>query len=120
MSNILDQTEQETIISRALSYLLKTEALPFVDRIILFGSAARHEMTNESDVDFCVVVHNESDIKTVRKLIRHFKRDSGDYVSYDILVFDENSLLRMARIGGVCREIQREGRTLYNRTGKVA
>ena len=115
MTNIIDKKEQEKVIGRGLSTLLKTEALPFISRIIIFGSASRYEMTEHSDLDFCIVLLDGVDINAVKKLLWKFKRTSGDRVPYDILVFDEKSFNQKANFGGVCVTINRDGRVLYER-----
>lgn len=81
-------------------------------RIILFGSAARGEMTPDSDVDVLVVMpegthrlHTASDLHM---------RMIGLHMPVDILVTTEESLERHRdNIGLIYRTVLREGRELY-------
>ncbi len=81
-------------------------------RIILFGSAARGDMSPSSDVDLLVVmpegVHRR---KTAQKLYREIR---GLGHPFDILVATPEDLERhKANIGLIYREILAEGKEVY-------
>jgi predicted nucleotidyltransferase len=83
-------------------------------RVILFGSRARNEEREDSDVDLFVVVPGsaeERDIK--RRAISHalFKRR----IPLDIIVRSEDDVRRAASLGDpfIVDDILREGRVLY-------
>lgn len=96
------------IISIKLAWILKA-AQPY--RVYIFGSAARGEMTEASDVDLAVVFRTEAEYKSSRKAILCRPRD--DEWPQDILFFVADEFERKALVGGVCMIIAQEGRLLY-------
>ena len=81
-------------------------------RIIMFGSAARGEMTPDSDVDVLVVM---PDSTHRRRTAQHLHgRMYGLDVSVDILVATETDLQRYGEsLGMIYRTVLEEGRELY-------
>ena len=53
-------------------------------RVFLFGSAARNELTDHSDIDFAVIFDSENDLRAARKSI--FSRPRPDDWPQDILL----------------------------------
>ena len=82
------------------------------ERIYVFGSAARGEMNEASDVDLAVVFQTEAEDKAARKAILCRPRD--DEWPQDILFFTADEFDRKALVGGVCMIIAQEGRLLYS------
>lgn len=86
-------------------------------RVVLFGSAARKELHNGSDVDLMVVVPEGIDtLRTAQRLhVAMFNLpDVAVRVSVDFVVttpsrFEE----RRNSLGSVYREVARDGRELY-------
>lgn len=80
-------------------------------RIIVFGSAARGEAGEDSDIDFLViqkVVSNRA-AETVR--LRHALGDLG--VPVDVVVLDEALAMRRAKVPGtMVHHALREGRVV--------
>lgn len=81
-------------------------------RVILFGSAARGEARESSDIDLLVVVPDGAHRrKTARRLHRTV---SGAGIPFDLVVATEGDLARYGdRVGLVYRTALAEGRVLY-------
>lgn len=83
------------------------------ERIILFGSAARGEMTRDSDLDFLVVAVTAHPRETARQ-IRERLLNVAVGVPKDAIVVTPNELERHKdTIGFIYRPALREGRVLY-------
>lgn len=98
----------DTVIAEAGRRL--SEAAPRA-RVILFGSAARGEMTRDSDLDFLVI---ERDVENcVAEAVR--LRDAVGRVGWpvDVIVMDEELAARRAKVRGtMIHHALREGRIL--------
>lgn len=81
-------------------------------RIILFGSAARGEMTEDSDVDLVVVMPEGTPrLPTGRHLHRQML---GLPLPVDFVVTTEGDLERYGHVPGmVYRRVRQEGKTIY-------
>lgn len=90
--------------------LIVAEAHPL--RVILFGSAARGDMTPDSDVDLLVVMPDGTHrLHTMQRL---YARVRGVTVPFDILVATTGDLeVHGDALGLVYRDALREGRELY-------
>lgn len=83
------------------------------DRIILFGSAARGEMTTHSDLDICLLFIDKVTLKAGRDGYYREKPPIDTPCDIIFLTHDEFDL-RSAR-GGVCQLIKSEGKILYEK-----
>lgn len=84
-----------------------------VRKIILFGSHAKGNETNDSDVDICILV-NTSQRKI--DIIRQIRRVMYDYSfkPLDVLIYTpEEFYERAKKIKSIEKKIQDEGITLY-------
>ena len=87
------------------------------DQVILFGSAARGEMSPDSDLDFLVIREREPGAEEVdhRRWVRGFMAEDIDI---DLVLMDrataESGRLSASRVQGAALE---EGRTVYGRAG---
>lgn len=81
-------------------------------RIVLFGSAARGEMVDDSDVDLMVVMPEGTHRRrTAQRLYRTIR---GVALPFDLVVATPEDLERHRDTPGlIYREILREGVTLY-------
>ena len=81
-------------------------------RVILFGSVARGEARDSSDIDLLVVIPDGTHRrKTARRL---YQAVSGAGIPFDLVVATESDLQRYGdRIGLVYRTALAEGRVLY-------
>lgn len=104
----LTSSEQENLVRR-----LKEEILSLITplRIILFGSAARREMTVGSDLDVIVIVRDPQEVKKTFKLLSQVSRKLEWPV--DFLVYDSETYARKAAGGGVCQIAEEEGFELF-------
>ena len=91
---------------------LVRDAVPETVEIILFGSAARRELTHGSDLDILVVVPpHVSEKEATRSIYRSLR---GFPYPVDVVVINTDRLHRFAnRIGTVIRPALREGKKLY-------
>lgn len=81
-------------------------------RILLFGSAARGEMSQGSDLDVLVVVPEGSHRRHTAQFL--YRQISGLGVPFDILVATPNDLEKHRdNIGLIYRTILREGKEIY-------
>jgi predicted nucleotidyltransferase len=62
----LASEEVKELLQRSLEFLVPTEGL---ESILLFGSAARGEMTDASDLDFVCIFDTESNARKAPKAI---------------------------------------------------
>lgn len=78
--------------------------------ILLFGSAARREMTSSSDLDVVVIVDTIGEVKPTQKALNHLSRLIDWPV--DCLVVHREMFDQRASIGGVFAVANEEGETL--------
>jgi uncharacterized protein len=101
----VDQTLLDEIVRRVL-------AVARPDRIILFGSAATGQMTNDSDIDLLVVEPAPANTRDRSVEIR----DALDNIGYpvDVVVMRTERFERTKRIiGGIAYPANKYGRVLY-------
>ena len=100
---LTDQSIQDT-----LSWIL---AASTPDRVYVFGSAARHQLTEDSDLDFAIVFANESELNIQQKAISQRRRP--DMWPRDLLFFTAEEFDRKSQVGGVCMIIVEDGRLVF-------
>lgn len=105
----ISQSDADALVQCKLRWILEG-CKP--TRIFLFGSAARNELTDHSDVDFAILFASEKELREARKSI--FGRPRNDDWPQDILLFLESEFERKSKIGGVCAVIAEEGKLLYS------
>jgi len=101
----VDQKTLDEIVRRILSVASR-------DRIILFGSAAAGEMTEDSDIDLLIVEPRISDRRQEYIRIRRALRDIE--FPFDIILittqwFEESKDV----VGGIAHPADKQGRVLY-------
>ena len=84
------------------------------ERIILFGSAARGEMTPDSDIDLIVV---KSDVEHRGRMAERIYRNLwGIEVPVDVIVYTADDIERFRdKVGTIVKPALREGREIYAR-----
>ena len=88
-------------------------AFPGLDRVILFGSAARGTMTEASDLDIVLVFDlREQAIDALKRLYSARQRS---HWPIDILSVDRAHFEKMSRLGGILFVAADEGRTIFER-----
>lgn len=86
------------------------------DKIILFGSRARGDALDRSDVDLLVIVPDSEHTARHRRKIegRLYRRLSRFPVSKDVLIFTRKEVERWEKVRGhIVESSLREGRQLY-------
>jgi predicted nucleotidyltransferase len=81
------------------------------NRVYLFGSAARGEMTDQSDLDLLVVCPDETTLKNSKE--RYYKSRQGNVWPVDIVFVTEAEYAQRSKIGGVCWMCESEGRLIF-------
>lgn len=80
--------------------------------VILFGSAAREQMTGQSDIDLMVVMPNGTHRRHTSQLL--YRTIRGIRTPFDLIVATTGDLEKHRdNIGLIYRTALREGRTLY-------
>lgn len=82
-------------------------------QIWVFGSAARDEMTEASDVDIALVFGDEEEIKQARRAIH--PRPRPDLWPQDLAFFTQADFENRSSLGGLPLIIANEGRLVYER-----
>ena len=101
---------RETRLRAALKSLIDTLKSLGARRVFLFGSLARGEVTEWSDLDLLVVMPSTKPGRAWRKtVLESVKRE----VACDILVFTENELDEDLPASSFLRQIIQEGVVVY-------
>ena len=100
--------EAERIIGDKLRWILESSE-PLA--VIVFGSAAREEMTERSDVDIAVIFADEESLVAGRKAL-YAVPPIGPWPT-DLLFYSKDAFERRREAGGVCELIGKEGRLVY-------
>lgn len=86
----------------------------YPDKIIVFGSWARDELTEHSDVDFLVIMPYSGSKRDAQVAIRRALRGFG--VPKDVIVATEQEIQQKQYLSGyIYGTALREGRVLYDR-----
>jgi predicted nucleotidyltransferase len=106
----LSRAEMDDLVQRAVEWL----CTKFKPRAIwLFGSVARYDATDFSDLDVAVIFDSEEALKAARTAgIFHLSGHIGRPV--DMLLFTHSTFMRKTQTGGVCETIFDEGKCLYD------
>ena len=81
------------------------------DKIILFGSAARGEMTRHSDVDLLVVAEVEDRLAVMGRIHRRLR---GEHAAVDVVVVTPADVARYGHSHAlIIKPALREGRVVY-------
>ena len=79
--------------------------------LYLFGSAARNEFSDQSDIDLLIITEFAGDIKGNRLAIAKIRPFSKYPV--DIIWMCRDDFNRKAEIGGIAQIVKEEGRLMY-------
>ncbi len=80
-------------------------------RVLLFGSRARNDNSNESDYDFLVITKNAIDISQKRAYKSQLRKELAKYkIPADILIQSEEEILIKKEITGhILKQVMKEG-----------
>ena len=110
---MLERLHEKPLDDNTTSALIKNVTaavrarVPFATRVYIFGSAARKEMTDFSDVDVIVTVRNEEQLRLARKALAGVTLEVQ--WPLDLLVYTDADFDAKSKIGGVCFDALNEG-----------
>lgn len=123
MIEIIDKLNTLDKFKIALDYLVKNLSLhEGIDEIILFGSIAREEATDSSDIDICIISKiDKYELLTDKNIVNILFNmpDENLDISVDKLVYaDREKLTNMSKryIGTVESSILSEGVVIFKRS----
>ena len=90
---------------------IKTQAFP-ADMIILFGSIAKNNINEYSDMDICIVSDTDLSIQQKREIESYFYDIMQSEIKLDFMYCDRPTLENGTK---VFDSIRREGRVIYER-----
>ena len=109
MTDTILLTDQLTEITQRIVDLIQPE------RIILFGSYARGDYDQDSDIDLMVVVEGVTSTRVESNRIRQALR--GLLAPVDVIVATPDQVDRYKEsIGMIYRSVLREGKVIYDRS----
>lgn len=106
----LSPAESNELIERNLNFFLRVSE---PKAIVLFGSAARGQMTEASDLDFALIYQDTDSLEQGRTEIYAAMGPDNVFWPRDIVFFTADELLLKAEKGGLCQLILQEGRVLH-------
>ena len=105
----LTNSEIQILVENKMRWLLvHTQPL----QMILFGSAARGELTDQSDLDFAFIFKSEAARDKGKQAIYRASRE--DFWPLDFLFYTLEEFNEAAVKGGVAFLIKNEGKIIYN------
>lgn len=104
----VDPADARALVDRKLSWILDGCA---PGEVWLFGSAARGELTEASDIDIALVFDSESEIDEARRSL--YSRPRPDLWPQDLVFYQRDELYGRAATGGLPMLIVKEGVKLY-------
>ena len=109
------QQEQQPRIERELVRLVGVLGDLGAERVVLFGSHARGDFNEASDVDLVVVL--DTRLRMVER-VGYVLRVLDTDLSIEPLVYTPTEYARLMEAGsGIAEAVEREGRVLYERPG---
>lgn len=86
------------------------DALPL--RIIAFGSAARDQLREDSDIDLALLFRTHDELRRAKAAV--YAAPRPDLWPLDLLFYTTDEFHERAARGGVCMLIRNEGHTLFS------
>lgn len=106
----LSKEEANAIVD---SFSQELQKLPEIEEIILFGSAARGEMTEASDVDLVAIFPSK---ELARSGSRFFHKNRKKFWPVDVLFVDRKYYDSRKSLGGVLFVVREEGKTIFRKS----
>ena len=97
--------------ANALFADVKTQTFP-ADMIILFGSVAKNNINEYSDMDICIVSDDDLTIRQKRDIERYFNTMTQEEFKLDFVYCDKDKLKNGTQ---VFENIRKEGRVIYGK-----
>jgi predicted nucleotidyltransferase len=84
------------------------------DQIVLFGSYARGDNTEKSDIDLLIIKKDLKNSNEITDLLYRAFYDNKIGIPIDLIVIDYNKYLKLnGEIGYIYKTIKQEGKLLY-------
>ena len=106
----IKQIRMKIAINNLLSDI-KNKTFP-VEKIILFGSVAKNNIHERSDMDICIVADSALEIRQMREIENYFYEMAQGEYSMDYIYCDTEKLMNGDR---VFEHIRKDGRIIYDR-----
>lgn len=109
--------ETDSILKKKCAWILRVCASAGVTpvAIIAYGSAARNELREDSDLDLAIIFRDAEALRAGRSAVCSAKRE--DLWPPDLLFYTQGTFHSRANTGGVCMIIRDEGIVLYGSLG---
>jgi predicted nucleotidyltransferase len=101
---------RDKLVSDELSHIMQCSQL---SQVWLFGSAARNQLTEASDLDFILTFPNTDALKNGRKTYFSLRRKKT--FPTDVMFILQSEFDRLSVLGGVCFVCKSEGQLLFQR-----
>jgi predicted nucleotidyltransferase len=109
-------TKYKNNIMSLLTAILNSEQLHLISQIYLFGSCARNEIRQDSDIDLCIILPSEQDIKNDIHICldveRNLDRFKAPVFEYDLKFGTEQDMYH-AYPYLIYHDVKNEGVLLY-------
>jgi predicted nucleotidyltransferase len=105
------------LMPQVLAFVAEARLLKGIEKIIVFGSLAREEMTSASDIDIAVLLESTEHLKYLKEKLLEVKRKTLRWPC-DLMVCDLAWYENRKDFGGVCVAIAAEGKILFDRTSE--
>ena len=105
---LMDEMKKELV--RGLTDIFQNN----ISMIILYGSAARDEATNESDIDVAIIIKNKMDNQTKRRFISWAADMDIRYEKvFSIVDIQEDNMKKWERVLPFYQNIRKDGIVLW-------
>lgn len=105
---LLDEMKEELV--QGLTAIFQNN----ISMIILYGSGARNEATNESDIDIAIIIKKEMDDQTKRRFISWAADMDIRYEKvFSIVDIQEDNMKKWERVLPFYQNIRKEGIVLW-------
>lgn len=105
---LLDEMKKELV--QGLTAIFQNN----ISMIILYGSAARNEATNESDIDIAVIIKKEMDNQTKKRFVRWAADMDIRYEKvFSIVDIQEDNMNKWENVLPFYQNIRKEGIVLW-------
>ena len=109
-AKLLSHQESDVLISQFVSSIVE-RCDPL--RVIIFGSASRHELTDCSDIDAFVITGSTQETKEARRLY-YAQKPAVDWPA-DIFFMSREEFQKRSLSGGICMIAKDEGIVAYEK-----
>lgn len=105
---LLDEMKEELV--QGLTAIFQNN----ISMIILYGSVARNEATNESDIDIAIIIKDEMDAQTKKRFISWTADMDIRYEKvFSIVDIQEDNMKKWERVLPFYQNIRKEGVVLW-------